>query len=98
MNFLQPYIGEILVMVFTAIITFLIQKRKQTSEIRTNEIDNAEKVLKYYREMVDDLGNRLKEAITELSEARKSIHELEEKVENLTTEIMKYKQLNGKNS
>ena len=56
---------------------------------RTDKLDVAEKEIKLYREMVDDLSTRLKEAIS-------SIRELEEKVEALTTELSKYKQLNGK--
>jgi peptidoglycan hydrolase CwlO-like protein len=75
---------------------WFIQKKTKQTEAQRNEIDNANKVLKYYREMVDDLGQRLTEAIKELAEARKAIHELEQKVEALTTELIKYKQLNGK--
>ena len=56
---------------------------------RTDKLEVAEKEIKLYREMVDDLSTRLKEAIS-------SIRELEEKVEALTTELSKYKQLNGK--
>lgn len=58
---------------------------------RTDKLEVAEKEIKLYREMVDDLSTRLKEAIS-------SIRELEEKVENLTLELGKYKQLNGKST
>ncbi len=75
---------------------WFIQKKAKETEAQRNEIDNADRVLKYYREMVDDLGQRLTEAIKELAEARKAIHELEQKVEALTSELIKYKQLSGK--
>jgi len=42
------------------------------------------------------LGKRLENAIKEFNDAKKIISELEEKVEDLTTELRKYKQLNGK--
>lgn len=60
------------------------------------EIENAGKVLKYYREMIEDLGNKLKTAILELDEAKALIKELEDKIELLTDELKKYKQLNRK--
>jgi chromosome segregation ATPase len=56
---------------------------------KKDKIEVAQMEITLYREMVDDLSTRLKEAIN-------SIHELEEKVEALTNELSKYKQLNGK--
>ena len=55
-----------------------------------------DKAVRIYREMIDDLGKQLKTAITELDEAKQTIKELEHKVEALTIELTKYKQLNGK--
>ena len=46
--------------------------------------------------MVDDLGEKLITAIKELHEAKQVIKELEDKVELLTDELKKYKQLNRK--
>ena len=46
--------------------------------------------------MIEDLGNKLKTAILELDEAKALIKELEDKVELLTDELKKYKQLNRK--
>lgn len=75
---------------------WFIKRKTQQTEAQGNQIENADKALKYYQQMVDDLGKRLTEAIKELAEARKAIHELEQKVEGLTIELSKYKQLNGK--
>ncbi len=46
--------------------------------------------------MVEDLGAKLITAIKELDEAKQVIKELEDKVELLTDELKKYKQLNRK--
>ncbi|MRI64462.1 cell wall anchor protein [Ornithobacterium rhinotracheale] len=88
---------------FVNLFGWLAERKKRTAEIENlktenerKEIENAERVLKYYREMVEDLAGKLKTAISELDEAKKTIKELEEKVEALTRELTKYKQLNGK--
>lgn len=52
--------------------------------------------MRIYREMVDNLGDKLSTAIAELDAAKETIKELEQKVEALTIELTKYKQLNGK--
>jgi len=85
-------------------------RKKAGAELESNQIENAKKLLEYYKELVDDLGNRLDRAIENLqkseiekqevikkfSEATEQIHVLEKKVENLTEELQKYKQLNRK--
>jgi len=48
--------------------------------------------------MIEDLGSKLKTAISELDEAKALIKELEDKVKLLTEELKKYKQLNRKNA
>ena len=50
----------------------------------------------YYRKMVDDLGLRLENSIIRFNAAENTIRELEEKIDRLTHELGKYKQLNGK--
>ena len=55
-------------------------------EERANQ--NEEKFLKAIEQ--------LKQATEQLEKARKTIKELESTIEGLTTELMKYKQLNGK--
>lgn len=65
---------------------------------RRTQIDNAEKLLQYYQNLANDLGKRLELAIEKFNKAEQTIRELEEKVEDLTSELRKYKQLNGKTS
>ena len=98
-----PHFGTFISAVLTGLAGFVFGKRKQTAEVEGinadnegKEIENAEKVLKYYRAMVDDLGEKLITAIKELDEAKQVIKELEDKVELLTDELKKYKQLNRK--
>lgn len=85
-------------------------RKKANAEAEASQIENAEKLLEYYRKLADDLGLRLEKAIEKLqlseiekqevikkfSDATETIHQLEEKVEKLTEELRKYKQLSGK--
>lgn len=89
-----PQLGAFIGVILTGVGGFLFGKRKQRAETSTIELDVASNALKYYREMVDDLGGKLKTAITQLDEATKRIKELEDTVELLTDELKKYKQLN----
>jgi DNA repair exonuclease SbcCD ATPase subunit len=95
-DFLKQHIGELITAIVGAFGGWLFQRRKQKAETQSSEIDNAIQALKYYREISDDLGNRLREAIAELNKTKEMVRELEEKVEALTEELKKYKQLNGK--
>lgn len=101
----------------TSVATWYAARRKNRADVQANELENVEKAISVYREMVEDLGTKLKtatneihrtsnlhrEAIDELSEARKEIQKLELRLEQLATrnenllkELRKYKQLNGK--
>ncbi|MBO4233917.1 cell wall anchor protein [Riemerella anatipestifer] len=102
-EYITPHLSAFLGAVLTGLAGFIFGKERQKVEVEglkaeaeAREIENAERVLKYYREMVEDLATKLKTAITELDEAKVVIKELEAKVEALTLELTKYKQLNGK--
>lgn len=85
-------------------------RRKANVEADGQQIENFDKGLVYYQKLVDDLGVRLEKAIAELqkseaekkeviekfSQATETVHELEKKIDSLTNELKKYKQLNGK--
>mgnify|MGYP000388904546 CR=1 FL=1 len=73
-----PHFGTFISAVLTGLAGFIFGKRKQTAEVEGinadnegKEIENAENVLKYYRAMVDDLGEKLITAIKELDEAKR---------------------------
>lgn len=85
-------------------------RKKANVDVDSVQIDNFDKGLIYYQKLVDDLGIRLEraisalhlseiekqEAIKKFTEATEQIHQLEKKVEYLTEELQKYKQLNRK--
>lgn len=95
-EFIKQHIGELITAIVAGFGGWFFQRKKQNAEVQSNEIENALKALQYYREVADDLGHRLTTAITELNNTREIIKELEEKIEVLTSELRKYKQLNGK--
>lgn len=57
--------------VFTGVLTWVAARRKNLAEAQANELDNVEKAVKYYREMLDDMAARHKEAISELNQVNK---------------------------
>jgi chromosome segregation ATPase len=87
----------------TGILTWAAARRKTLAEAQTNELENVNKAVGYYREMLDDMAGRYKEAIKELQGIKDQMSGLEAKLiklaaENraLIEELKKYKQLNGK--
>lgn len=87
--------------ILTGVGSWYAARRKNTAETQANELDNVEKAVRYYREMVEDLGTRLKdatnelhkvtqlhrEAIDELSEARKQLTESREELKQVREEL-----------
>lgn len=83
--------------IVTSIATWYAARRKNNADIQSNELENVEKAVRFYREMVEDLASKLKaatnelsktsnlhrEAIDELSSARMEITKLEERLEDL---------------
>lgn len=99
-EYVLSHIGAFVGAGFTALAGFLFGKKKMEAEIEAidaendaKQIDNAVRTLKYYQELTDDLGKKLTIAVAELNEAKKTIKELENKVEELTDELKKYKHL-----
>lgn len=91
---------EILIPAITALvgagITWFFGRPKEKAELQTSELDNVDKAVKIYREMIEDLGRKYEKAISDLEKANLRIKELENSVEELLAELKKYKQLNGK--
>lgn len=81
----------------TSVATWYAARRKNRADVQANELDNVAQAVRFYREMVEDLGTKLKtatdeihktsnlhrEAIDELSSARQEIKSLESKLEGL---------------
>ena len=106
----QENLGTFLAALITGFTGWFFGRKKTEVDVEGAQIENFDKGLGYYQKLVDDLGTRLERAISALqkseqekqeviikfSEATKQIHDLERKVERLTEELSKYKQLNGK--
>ncbi|TDX86170.1 cell wall anchor protein [Epilithonimonas xixisoli] len=92
----EPHISSLIAGLITGFIGWFFGRKKASAEVETNQIENAEKLLDYYRKMVDDLGLRLENSIIRFNAAENTIRELEEKIDRMTDELKKYKQLNGK--
>lgn len=100
---MEQFLYPTLTAFFAALITWFFSRK-------SNEIDNEIKSASFYRSMLDDAKIRLDEAIMAINERDKRIEERDErikerdkridqlisKVEILTHELEKYKQLNGK--
>lgn len=93
---LQENLGVFIAALITGFSGWFFGRKKAATDVEGSQIENAEKLLEYYRKLADDLGSRLEQAITKFNEAEKTIRELEERIDALTEELKKYKQLNGK--
>ncbi|KMQ70315.1 MULTISPECIES: hypothetical protein [Chryseobacterium] len=99
-----------LVGIITSVVSWFAARRKNLADVQSNELDNVEKAVKFYREQMEDIANRWKTATEEANtmnklyrQAIQDLHSLEIKFnlladENraLIEELKKYKQLNGK--
>ncbi|MCT4181641.1 hypothetical protein HZP54_16980 [Elizabethkingia anophelis] len=96
--------------IVTSVGTWFAARRKNLADVQTSELDNVEKAVKIYREQLEDIGTRWKEATEETrnmnelyKQALKDLAELEKRFNTLADEnralideLKKYKQLNGK--
>lgn len=81
----------------SSLATWWAARKKNNAEVQASELENVEKSLKFYREIVEDLGSKLREAtnelyktsnlhreaIDELNTARLEIKDLEDRLESL---------------
>lgn len=100
---MQEVLLSILSTVIVSVITWFLAKRKNNAEAKSAEIDTEIKASGYYKGLLDDLGNRLETAIKAIEERDNKIIERDKKIdlllfeiEQLTDELRKFKQLNGK--
>lgn len=100
---MQEVLLSILSTVIVSVITWFLAKRKNNAEAKSAEIDTEIKASGYYKSLLDDLGNRLEIAIKAIEERDNKIIERDKKIdlllfeiEQLTDELRKFKQLNGK--
>ena len=75
----------------STLVGWLFGRRKQQAETQTTELDNVDKAIHIYRQMIDDLSQKYAHAIEELKKANARIKDLEASVEELLAELKKYK-------
>lgn len=75
----------------STLVGWLFGRRKQQAETQTTELDNVDKAIHIYRQMIDDLSQKYAHAIEELHTAQQRIKQLETTIENLLTQLKKYK-------
>ena len=75
----------------STLVGWLFGRRKQQAETQTTELDNVDKAIHIYRQMIDDLSQKYAHAIEELHIAQQRIKQLETTIENLLTQLKKYK-------
>lgn len=96
-------VPEIITGLFTAIIAWFFARNKNLADTKSAEIDNEVKSAAFYRSLLDDAKVRLDQAIQAIEDRDAKIKERDKRIdlllddmEILTTELKKYKQLNGK--
>lgn len=86
---MEQFLYPTLTAFFAALITWFFSRK-------STEIDNEIKSADLYRKLLDDATKRLNVAIDTITAQDVKIKSLMAEIESLTTEIRKYKQLNGK--
>lgn len=86
---MEQFLYPTLTAFFAALITWFFSRK-------STEIDNEIKSADFYRNLLDDATRRLNTAIDTITVQDVKIKSLLIEIETLTTELRKYKQLNGK--
>ena len=95
--------------VITSLVTWFAARRKNLADVQSNELDNVEKAVKFYREQLEDIAQRwraateetkqmnelYKQALSDLNSLEVRFNKLADENRALIEELKKYKQLNG---
>lgn len=87
---------QLLPLLITALVTYLLSRKRENAETQVKLLEAEERAFEVYRKMLDDATKRLNEAIDTINERDVKIKTLIDEIENLTEQLKKYKQLNGK--
>lgn len=68
--------------VITGILTFILSRKKQAQETKSNELDNVQKALEVYRQIIHDLKNDLQETQIKVEDLNRYIDEVRKKCSN----------------
>lgn len=83
--------------IITALIGWLIGRRKTQAETTSIEIDNVDKAVKIWQTIADELRKDLSQLLKENAEMKNEIKKLEIKVQSLMRENKKLRELLEKN-
>lgn len=93
---MEQFIYPTLTAFFASLITWFFSMRKSLAEDRASELDNAVNAVRYYRELLDDITQRLTAATETIKTMERQHRELMLVNRQLVDELQKFKQLNGK--
>jgi peptidoglycan hydrolase CwlO-like protein len=65
--------------VITGILTFILSRKKQAQETKSNELDNVQKALEVYRQIIQDLKTDLQETQIKVEDLNRYIDEIRKK-------------------
>ena len=68
--------------VITGILTFILSRKKQAQETKSNELDNVQKALEVYRQIIQDLKTDLQETQIKVEDLNRYIDEVRKKCNN----------------
>lgn len=68
--------------VVTGILTYILSRKKQQQETKSNELDNVQKALEVYRQIIQDLKTDLQETQIKVEELNTYIDEVRKKCVN----------------
>lgn len=87
---IQPYISEGFTAILGGFVAWFFTRRKTSVEVDTTEIDNGDKVIKRYKDALDDLEVRYENKYLHLEQMSKNIESLFEKKEQVLTQEITY--------
>lgn len=83
MDLLKEPIVTFVSLLLSGFVGWLFGRPKQRLELQSSELDNVDKAVHIYRDMIEDLSAKYAQAIADLNEANRRIRELEASLEKL---------------
>ena len=87
MEILKENLATFVGLLLSGFVGWLFGKPKQRLELQSGELDNVDKAVKIYRQMIEDLSHKYAQAITDLKEANQRIQTLEATITNLLQKL-----------
>lgn len=87
---ITPWINEFIFGIIGMLIVWFPNRKKQTVEVNTVEIDNGSKVVTLYKDALEDLGNRYEKKYLDVESQAKNIATLFENREKLLLQEIDY--------